>query len=93
MLPNTDTLNVRRIFPEVPDVENPAFFMAMDRLVVLSDELLMIGRQDLPKPLKGLMQLPKQFQMGVIMLGLFFAKPLSVGTYDAEELDKSQLVY
>ncbi len=84
---------MHRIFPEVPDVENPAFFVAMDRLVVLSDKLVKVGKQNLPGPLKSLMQLPTQIQMGVIMLGLFFAKPLSVGTYDAEELDKSQLVY
>eukprot|EP00798_Chlamydomonas_sp_ICE-L_P001364 gene1364-32727_t len=83
-----------RIFPQVPDVEHPSFFPAMDKLVRLNKANIAIkSNKSIPGPLRTLMALPGMIQMFAIMLGLFFAKPIDCGTYDAEGVDQSQLVY
>ncbi len=77
---------------QVPDVENPEFFKAMDRLVELNTKVLAIGKQDIPSPLKALLRAPLIISMVSEILAVFIAKPLDSGSVDIAQQD-GQLGY
>ncbi|GAX74025.1 hypothetical protein CEUSTIGMA_g1475.t1 [Chlamydomonas eustigma] len=81
-----------RIFPEVPDVENPAFFKQLDKMVVYNSKILEIGAMDLPAPLKTLMQLPYIERMIAGVFQCFIASPLEAGSVDIAPT-QGELVY
>uniref|UniRef100_A0A7S1N8U9 magnesium-protoporphyrin IX monomethyl ester (oxidative) cyclase n=1 Tax=Eutreptiella gymnastica TaxID=73025 RepID=A0A7S1N8U9_9EUGL len=64
-----------RIFPTVPDVESPTYFIKMDKLVVLNNKL---NSGELNEVAKA----ATVAQMAGIMLDLFWEKPLEVGSLD-----------
>ena len=47
-----------RIFPEVPDVEHPQFFVRMDRMVAANEAICAISNSDAPDVMKTLRKLP-----------------------------------
>jgi hypothetical protein len=50
--------STERVFPAVPDVENPEFFRRMDLLVKYNEQVVNIGKMNLPEPVKVLLRLP-----------------------------------
>eukprot|EP00775_Hariotina_reticulata_P003879 gene3879-4134_t len=81
-----------RIFPAVPDVEHPDFFMRMDRLVQLQTKVIELGRSDLPAPLKALARAPYIERMVAEMFQIFIMKPIDCGSFDLQD-NQTQLVY
>lgn len=73
-----------RIFPEVPDVEHPEFFVTMDRMVVANDELAKIGASSAPDFLKTIQRLPHIATIAAGCLALFFGPQKRVGSADIE---------
>jgi magnesium-protoporphyrin IX monomethyl ester (oxidative) cyclase len=71
-----------RIFPEVPDCENPVFFKRMDRLVELNTQVVNIGQSDAPDFVKALQRAPLIERMVAEIFQIFLMKPLKAGTVD-----------
>jgi magnesium-protoporphyrin IX monomethyl ester (oxidative) cyclase len=69
-----------RIFPEVPDVEHPAFFERLDRMVLANAELARIGAEG--GPLAALRKLPIVAGLVVDLLALFFGPVKGTGSAD-----------
>jgi len=81
-----------RIFPAVPDCENPEFFKIMDELVGLNTTLGEIGRSDDPKWMQTMRQIFVISDMAGRILQLFLMKPVESGSWDLES-DGTQLAY
>jgi magnesium-protoporphyrin IX monomethyl ester (oxidative) cyclase len=81
-----------RIFPAVPDVEHPDFFVRMDRLVQLNKKVIEVGRSDLPGPLKALARAPYVERMVAEIFQIFIMKPIDCGSFDLQD-NQGQLVY
>lgn len=79
----------QRVFPAVPDVENPEFFSKMDRLVELNSELVSIDKEDFLKPIKSAGIIA---QMVAEILALFVMEPLDGGSLDMPDT-APQLMY
>jgi magnesium-protoporphyrin IX monomethyl ester (oxidative) cyclase len=71
-----------RIFPEVPDVEDAAFFPRLDRMVALAERLTAIGGSDAPGPLKTLQKVPVFASFVGELLAMFFSPVKSTGSAD-----------
>ena len=74
--------STERLFPAVPDAENPDFFVRMDRLVDYNEKLVALGRSDLPGPLKSLAKLPLIERMVAEIFQVFVMKPKDTGSVD-----------
>lgn len=81
-----------RIFPAVPNVEDPQFFVRMDKLVGLNRKLIAVGESDMPAPLKNLAKLPILERMVAEIFQVFIMKPKDCGSFDLAE-QQTQLVY
>jgi magnesium-protoporphyrin IX monomethyl ester (oxidative) cyclase len=84
--------STERIFPEVPDVEDPRYFPRMDALIALSEKLKSIDRGDLPAPLKALAKAPVYERMVAGIFQLFIGPVKRTGSYDLAA-DPKALVY
>ncbi|GIL47678.1 hypothetical protein Vafri_4440 [Volvox africanus] len=84
--------STERIFPAVPDVENPEFFKKMDLLVKYNSQVVNIGKMNLPEPVKALMRLPLLERMVAEVFQIFIMTPKDCGSYDFAE-NKTALVY
>lgn len=73
-----------RIFPEVPDVEDPAFFPRMDRMVVLNSRLSEIAASDAPGAIKTLQKAPVVAALVGELIACFFGPVKRVGSADVE---------
>ncbi|CAG9460440.1 unnamed protein product [Pedinophyceae sp. YPF-701] len=77
----------KRIFPLVPDVEDPRFFAALDRAVELNAKLTALGKDASP-----LQKLPLIAGIGKECLSLMLMKGIETGSLDIN-LDEAQMVY
>lgn len=84
--------STERIFPEVPDVEDPNYFVRMDRLIELSDKLRAIDKGDLPAALKAVAKAPIYERMVAGIFQLFIGPVKRTGSYDLAS-DPKTLVY
>ncbi|KAG2452514.1 hypothetical protein HYH02_002753 [Chlamydomonas schloesseri] len=84
--------STERIFPAVPDVENPEFFRRMDLLVKYNAQLVKIGGMNLPAPIKAVMKAPILERMVAEVFQVFIMTPKDTGSYDFEA-NKTALVY
>jgi magnesium-protoporphyrin IX monomethyl ester (oxidative) cyclase len=73
-----------RIFPEVPDVENPEFFKILDKMVKHNENIVAIGKSDAPDFLKTLQKLPSILGIVSGCFALFFGPQKRVGSADVE---------
>ena len=78
---------------QVPNVEDPAFFRRMDKLVEYNNQILSIGRMDLPGPVKTIMTLPYIERMVAGVFQAFIATPLKTGSVDIQAPAEGQVVY
>lgn len=80
-----------RVFPAVPNVEHPEFFVKMDKLVELNTKVIEIGKSETPSVLKNLQRAPLVIQMVTLMLDLYLMKPKDTGSWDFKE--EAQLAF
>jgi len=86
--------STERIFPAVPDVNHPEFFKKLDQLVEWNEQVVKIGRMDLPGPVKAIMRAPYVERMIAEIFQIFIMKPIECGSYDLEaDGAKTQLSY
>lgn len=71
-----------RLFPQVPDVENPVFFERLDKLVVLNGKLLAVNGSDSNAVLKKLQAAPIIERMVAEVFQVFIMKPEDAGSVD-----------
>lgn len=71
-----------RLFPQVPDCENPEFFAKLDKLVELNTKLLAINSSDAPEVLKKLQAAPIVERMIAEVFQVFIMKPKETGSVD-----------
>jgi magnesium-protoporphyrin IX monomethyl ester (oxidative) cyclase len=81
-----------RIFPAVLDVENPEFQAKLDKLVVLNQQLIDVGKTNLPAPIKLIQRLPAIAGFVSVLLALYLMKPVDSGSLDFAE-PEAQIVY
>ncbi|KAL3690736.1 hypothetical protein R1sor_004387 [Riccia sorocarpa] len=81
-----------RIFPAVPDVENPEFKRKLDRMVAYNQALINIGESNAPAAVKNLQKIPIIAQFAGEMLAMFFMKPVESGSLDFVDFEP-QIVY
>jgi magnesium-protoporphyrin IX monomethyl ester (oxidative) cyclase len=81
-----------RIFPAVLDVENPVFQERLDKLVVLNQQLIDIGKTDAPAALKAIQRVPAILGFVSEILALYFMKPVDCGSLDFAP-PEAQIVY
>lgn len=74
--------STERLFPAVPDVENPEFFKKMDHLVELNNQLLGLSKSGMPAPLQSLARLPIVERMVAEIFQIFIMKPKDCGSVD-----------
>ncbi|CAA2987006.1 magnesium-protoporphyrin IX monomethyl ester [oxidative] cyclase, chloroplastic [Olea europaea subsp. europaea] len=81
-----------RIFPAVPDVENPEFKRKLDRMVEINEQLIAVGQsQDIPL-VKNLKRIPLISALASEILAAYLMKPIESGSVDFAEFEP-QLVY
>ena len=81
-----------RIFPAVPDVENPEFKRKLDRMADLNSKLIQIGESnDLPL-VKNLKKIPLVAALVSEVIAAFLMPPIESGSVDFAEFEP-QLVY
>ncbi|KIZ05236.1 magnesium-protoporphyrin IX monomethylester (oxidative) cyclase [Monoraphidium neglectum] len=86
--------STERLFPAVPDVESPEFFMRMDRLVEYNSKLVALGKSDLPAPLQSLARLPIIERMVAEIFQIFIMKPKDCGSVDMlPAAEQAQVMY
>jgi magnesium-protoporphyrin IX monomethyl ester (oxidative) cyclase len=81
-----------RIFPAVLDVENPVFQERLDKLVVLNQQLIDIGKTNAPAPLKAIQRVPALLGFVNEILALYLMKPVDSGSLDFAA-PEAQIVY
>ncbi|CAM6110165.1 unnamed protein product [Calypogeia fissa] len=81
-----------RIFPAVPDVENPEFKVKLDHLVELNQKLIAIGESDAPVSVKNLQKAPIIAGFAADLLAMFLMKPIDSGSLDFLDFEP-QIVY
>ena len=74
-------------------MEDPAFFPRMDKLIVYNNQIIKIGRMDLPGPIKTIMTLPYIERMVAGVFQAFIATPLKTGSVDIQAPAEGQVVY
>jgi hypothetical protein len=77
----------------VPDHTNPEFFKKLDYMVECNAKVVAIGKMDLPKPVKVLLQAPFIERMVAATLQLFLMTPLRSGSVDVEPELRASVVY
>eukprot|EP00197_Chlamydomonas_leiostraca_P014704 CAMPEP_0202867420 /NCGR_PEP_ID=MMETSP1391-20130828/9392_1 /ASSEMBLY_ACC=CAM_ASM_000867 /TAXON_ID=1034604 /ORGANISM="Chlamydomonas leiostraca, Strain SAG 11-49" /LENGTH=117 /DNA_ID=CAMNT_0049547467 /DNA_START=17 /DNA_END=370 /DNA_ORIENTATION=- len=82
-----------RIFPEVPDHENPEFFKKLDYLVELNTKVINIGRMQVPGFVKAVLRAPLIERMVAEVFQLFIMTPIRAGSVDMEAELRAQTVY
>lgn len=81
-----------RIFPAVPDVENPEFKRKLDRMVEINEQLLAVGESnDLPL-VKNLKRIPLVAALVSEILAAYLMTPIESGSVDFADFEP-QLVY
>lgn len=68
----------------MPNCEDPDFFPRMNRLVELNSQIIAIGQEDLPGPIKTLKRAPLVQALVVEMLRIFFMTPMKAGSVDID---------
>jgi magnesium-protoporphyrin IX monomethyl ester (oxidative) cyclase len=81
-----------RIFPAVPDVENPEFKVKLDHLVELNQKLIAIGESDAPAFVKNFQKAPLIAGFAADLLAMFVMKPIDSGSLDFVDFEP-QIVY
>ncbi|PSC76971.1 copper target 1 [Micractinium conductrix] len=76
--------SVQRLFPEVPDVEQPAFWAALDRLAALNSAAQAIDATSAPTWLKRLRTLPLLERAAAECVRLYLAPTKRCGSLDVE---------
>ncbi|PNH07971.1 Magnesium-protoporphyrin IX monomethyl ester [oxidative] cyclase 2, chloroplastic [Tetrabaena socialis] len=84
--------STERIFPAVPNVEDPEFFRRLDLLVQYNEKVLAIGRMDLPDAIKLVMRLPFIERMVAEVFQVFIMTPKETGSVDFSG-NKAAIVY
>lgn len=84
--------STERIFPAVPDVENPEFFRRMDLLIKYNQKIVDIGKMGIPDAVKVLLRLPLLERMVAEVFQIFIMTPKESGSYDMAD-NKAALVY
>ncbi|KAG2482275.1 hypothetical protein HYH03_018789 [Edaphochlamys debaryana] len=84
--------STERIFPAVPDVENPEFFRRMDELVKLNNKVVEIGTWNVPAPIKLLARAPYVERMVAEIFQVFIMTPKDTGSVDFDA-NPSAVVY
>ena len=81
-----------RIFPAVPDVENPEFKRKLDRMVEINEKLIAVGEgQDIPL-VKNLKRIPLVAALASQLLAAYLMPPIDSGSVDFAEFEP-RLVY
>ena len=83
---------IARIFPAVPDVENPEFKRKLDRMVEINEKLIMVSEsEDIPS-VKNLKKVPLIAALASELLAAYLMPPIESGSVDFAEFEP-QLVY
>ncbi|KAL6979858.1 cardiolipin synthase [Sarracenia purpurea var. burkii] len=81
-----------RIFPAVPDVENPEFKRKLDSMVVINQKLIVVGEsEDIPL-VKNLKRIPLIAALAYELLAAYLMPPIESGSVDFAEFEQ-QLFY
>lgn len=73
-----------RIFPEVPDVENPEYFQRMDRMVASNAKISEIQNSNAPEFVKKVQSLPHVAGIVGELIALYLGPHKRVGSADVE---------
>ena len=71
-----------RIFPEVPDTDDPAFWPRMDKLVELNEALAAVSKEG--GPLAGLKKVPIFASFAATLLAIWFGRMQRAGSADLD---------
>lgn len=81
-----------RIFPAVPDVENPEFKRKLDRMVEINQKIMAIGASDEMPLVKNLKRIPLVAALVSEIIAAYLMPPIESGSVDFAEFEP-QLVY
>ncbi|KAI8559607.1 hypothetical protein RHMOL_Rhmol04G0186600 [Rhododendron molle] len=81
-----------RIFPAVPDVENPEFKRKLDRMVDINQKLLALGESQDASFVKNLKRIPLVAALVSEILAAYLMPPIESGSVDFAEFEP-QVVY
>lgn len=81
-----------RIFPAVPDVENPEFKRKLDRMVVINEKLMAVGESDDTAFVKNLKRVPHIAALVSEILAAYLMPPIESGSVDFADFEP-KLVY
>ncbi|GMY19835.1 magnesium-protoporphyrin IX monomethyl ester [oxidative] cyclase, chloroplastic [Fagus crenata] len=81
-----------RIFPAVPDVENPEFKRKLDRMVEINEKLLAVGETEDASFVKNLKRIPLIAALASELLAAYLMPPIESGSVDFAEFEP-QVVY
>ncbi|XP_022978035.1 magnesium-protoporphyrin IX monomethyl ester [oxidative] cyclase, chloroplastic [Cucurbita maxima] len=81
-----------RIFPAVPDVENPEFKRKLDRMVEINEKLIAVGESNEIPLVKNLKRIPLAAALVSEILAAYLMPPIESGSVDFAEFEP-QLVY
>ncbi|KAI7997187.1 hypothetical protein LOK49_LG10G02513 [Camellia lanceoleosa] len=81
-----------RIFPAVPDVENPEFKRKLDRMVEINQKLIAVGDSEDIGLVKNLKRIPLIAALASELLAAYTMPPIESGSVDFAEFEP-QLVY
>lgn len=81
-----------RIFPAVPDVENPEFKRKLDRMVEINQKLLAVGETQDASFVKNLKRVPLVAALVSEILAAYLMPPIESGSVDFAEFEP-QVVY
>jgi magnesium-protoporphyrin IX monomethyl ester (oxidative) cyclase len=81
-----------RIFPAVPDVENPEFKRKLDRMVEINEKLLAVGETEDASFVKNLKRIPLIAALASELLAAYLMPPIESGSLDFAEFEP-QVVY
>ncbi|KXZ54707.1 hypothetical protein GPECTOR_4g775 [Gonium pectorale] len=75
--------STERLFPVVPDVEDPAFFELLNEMVDVNSKLVALeANTETPGFLKALQKLPLQERLASLLIRVLFCKEKDVGSVD-----------
>ncbi|GFR51434.1 hypothetical protein Agub_g13724 [Astrephomene gubernaculifera] len=80
-----------RLFPVVPDVEDPAFFPLLNDMVEVNDKLCALDTQNMPDFVRALAKLPLQERLASMLIRLMFCKEKECGSVDVAGSAASQM--
>jgi len=85
--------STERLFPMVPDVENPAFFERLDKMVALNAKITEIGQSDMPSVVKAIMRAPYIERLIAEMFQIVLIPAKRTGCLDIEAANLPKLQY